>query len=667
MTRLAAGRRGAVLLLLLAGALPFANGLGSDFTYDDKAIVRDNPRIRSPETLGQLFETSYFGGPRGSGTAYRPVLLTSYAIGWWIHGERAAAFRAVNLALHLAATFLFWSLARRLVVGDGVALAAALLFAVHPLHVEAVTSLVGRGELLAAVFTLVFVHLALGSRGLPRGRAGRALGLAALAYLLGLLAKESAATAPLLAFLCFFRIAEGGPLRRARAALVGNLPVWAASASALAGYFGLRVWVLGGMLKSSGTGVFEVENPLAPLPAFARAGNAAAILFRYVGRFLLPFRLSADESAWSIRPAPAFSFVALGALALLVLAAAVALARPRSVAAFGFLFFLAAILPGSNLLFATGTIFAERLTYLPSAGLCLVVASALVPAADLAAAAPRRAAALAAVLFLFGARTAVRNLAWWNDERLFENSAAVSPESAKNRYNLGYIRAEALRFGEGRAAYARAVAIYPRYWDAWAGEGKCERELGRLADARRSYERSLAALSTYENGFFGLGLVAEDAGNLPEALAVYRRGLTKNPRSLPLAFRAASVASEIRDPPAEALWRSVLEAHPGSLPARFGFARWLAAAGRTDESRRELRRILTVSGYDAPALRFLAGLQAREGRTLSVALALEKTFRGTRFRGDLERLIDAKEKCPEYERRFATIRPYLTKLAPWAF
>ena len=664
MTRDAANRRGAVLLLAAACALPFANGLASDFTYDDKAIVRDNPRIRSPETLGQLSETSYVGGPRGSGTAYRPVLLTSFAVEWWIHGGRAVAFRAVNLALHLAATLMIWALFRRIHAGEAVALGGALLFAAHPLHVEAVTSLVGRAELLAAVLTLVFVHL-----GLRRREAGRRrrlpLLLAALAYLLALLSKESAATAPALAFLCFWRRAEGGPARRTRAALVENIPLWGASAAALVAYFGLRAWVLEGVLKAPGAGVFEVENPLAPLPALARAGNAAAILFRYVGRFLLPLRLSADESAWAIRPAPALSFLALGAGVLLLVATVAAIARPASLAAFGFLWFVVAMLPGSNLLFATGTIFAERLTYLPSAGLCVALASVLLPSAALAT--PARTTVLAAAVVLLSARTAVRNLAWWSDEALFENSAAVSPESAKNQYNLGYIRAERLRYHKGRAAYARAVAIYPRYWDAWAGEGKCERELGRLADARRSYERSLEALPTYENGFFGLGLVEEDSGRLAEALATYRRGLAKNPKSLPLAFRAATVASEMRDPAAEFLWKDALAGHPKSLPARFGYARWLAAEGRVAESRRELRRILSAAPYDAPALRFLADIQARDGRTLSAALALEKTFRGTRFRGDLKRLMDAAEKCPAYGRRFATIAPYLRKLAPWAF
>ena len=63
------------LLLLGACALAYANGLTGAFTYDDKAIVRDNVRLRSPERVVDLFTTQYFGGPTGTGTAYRPLLL----------------------------------------------------------------------------------------------------------------------------------------------------------------------------------------------------------------------------------------------------------------------------------------------------------------------------------------------------------------------------------------------------------------------------------------------------------------------------------------------------------------------------------------------------------------------------------------------------------------
>ncbi|HTO87390.1 MAG TPA: hypothetical protein VMR54_07655 [Thermoanaerobaculia bacterium] len=656
-----------VLLLIAACLIPFANGLSGDFTYDDKAIVRDNARVHSPSMAGQIFETSYFGGSRGSGTAYRPLLLLSYAVQWWIHGKRVVLFHAVNVLLHGAATFLLWALWRRLRIPGPASYTAALLFAVHPIHVEAVTSLVGRGETQSAVLSLAYLHCAL---SLWEHRRRRALWISAgvLLYFSALLTKESAATAPALAFLCFFWRAEGRVARRMWEALGRGLPLFVASAAALAVDFALRGWVLGGFIKAGETGIFEVENPLAALSAAARIGNACAILLRYSGRILLPLRLSADESAWSIRPAGAVSILSIGAVLLLGLACAAALTRPGDPGAFGILFFVVAVLPASNLLFPIGTLFAERVVYLPSAGFCLILGALLTGSAERwRAVSTARLGSLAAAVLLLSIRTAARDTVWSTDEALFENSARVAPESAKNHYNLGYIRAEHLRFREGLEAYRRATQIYPKYWDAWAGKGRCERELGLLAAAKQSYERSLAYLPTYENGFFGLGLVLEDQGRDPEALAVYRRGLVKNMRSLPLAFRMATVESRLDDPAAGKSWKRVLTDHPESLPARFGYAVWLRSRSDVESSRRELRRILAAAPFDAQALRLLAEENAATGRGFGAALAREKVFRATRSSGDLLLLLEAARREPAYRRRFEGLRSWLEKLSPWAF
>src|SRR6266508_5933148 len=70
-------QRAETVLLLAACLVCYANGLTGNFTYDDKAIVRDDVRVHSPSGFGTIFTTPYFGGPRGLGTGYRPLLLLS--------------------------------------------------------------------------------------------------------------------------------------------------------------------------------------------------------------------------------------------------------------------------------------------------------------------------------------------------------------------------------------------------------------------------------------------------------------------------------------------------------------------------------------------------------------------------------------------------------------
>src|SRR5215831_4152851 len=186
-------------LLLATCAVVYANGTVGAFTYDDKAIVRDNTRIRSPETWKEIFTTPYFRGKRGTGSNYRPALLLSFAVQWWIHGKSALAFHVVNVALHVAVTLVLASLFLRIGIPPPVASAAALLFAVHPVHVEAVTSLVGRGEVQSALFALLYLHCAVTWAGfeIRDSRLGRlsTLLIALPCYAGSVLTKESGAIA----------------------------------------------------------------------------------------------------------------------------------------------------------------------------------------------------------------------------------------------------------------------------------------------------------------------------------------------------------------------------------------------------------------------------------------------------------------------------------------
>jgi tetratricopeptide (TPR) repeat protein len=603
----------AALVLAAACSLAYANGLTGAFVYDDKAIVRDNLRIRSPENVDELFTKEYFGGPPGTGTSYRPILLLSFAVQWWIRGADPVAFHAVNLALHVLVTLLLARLWLRVGLSPPVAAGAALLFAVLPIHVEAVTGLVGRGETLASLLVLVSLLAALGAAE-PVGVGARAARwAAALAlYALANLTKESAVVAPALLFVLLAFVAEGGLAARIGSAWRRGWPYYAGAAAVLLGVFRMRDAVLGGPIHARSTGIFEVENPLAPLPPAARAANACLVLFRYIARMALPLRLSSDESAWSIRPAGPrdFAFWAAPILLAALLAAATSRLSRRSPPALGFLFLVLAWLPASNLFFPTGTIFAERLAYLPSAGFCLAAASWIAGRAPgFESLSRRRAAVLVAVALAYAARSFARNPVWASDEALFTDMVRVSPRSAKAHYDFAYMSSDLKRWRPALEHYEKAIEIYPRYWDAWAGKGRAERALGLTEASERSYAKALEIVPTYENGFFGLGLAREERGDRRGAEEAYRNGLRHNPQSLPLAYRMALLFSAEDRPTAPYAWRRALAIAPGNLPTRLGYADWLAAAGRRDEALAEVRETLRRSPRYGPALEKLAELE----------------------------------------------------------
>jgi protein O-mannosyl-transferase len=650
------------VLVAVACAVVYANGTTGTFTYDDKAIVRDNTRIRSPGTWREMLTTPYFGGKRGSGSNYRPALLLSFAVQCWIHGKSALAFHIVNVALHAAATLVLAALFLRVGIPPPAAGAAGLLFAVHPLHVEAVTSLVGRGEVQSALFTLLYLHCALtwagrGARDAGRGRTTSLL-LAPLCYAGAVLSKESGAVAPALAVLLLTFVAQGSLARRLGAAVVRAWPLLMLSVGVLLAVFRLRQWVLGGALRSSSSGIFEVENALAPLPFAARVVNACLIFFRYLGRCAVPLHLSADESAWSIRPLPALSPWTLAAAILLLLLIVAALARlsSGSAVALGFLFFALALLPTGNLLFPIGTVFAERLAYLPSAGICLAAGSLFgrgVPD-GFPLSVPRR-RALGAILVLLSLRSVVRNAAWWTDVGLFQNLIATAPESAKAHYDLAYAAADRERDALALAEYDRAIALYHDYWDAWAGQGRVQKHMGLLSEAEWSYEKSIEIFPSYENGYFGLANVREARGNDAGAEAAYREGLEKVPRSLPLAYHLALLSGRLGRPEAAADWRRALEAGGDLCSVRNDYALWLLGRGKAeaalDEARKTLRRLPACT----EAWRVTARIASEHGRPFAAALALEKSFRISRSEEDRVALSRAAASSAEYRRRFAEL------------
>lgn len=168
--------------LSLFAAIVFANALSNGFVLDDRGILLGNPLVQQLGQSWRAFAMPYWPEALGAGQ-YRPLGILGFAIDWRLSGGDPAWFHAVNVAWHALATFLVWRLARELMMPAG-AIACAALFAVHPVHVEAVANVVGRLECMAAVF-------ALGALLAHRKSSWLALPLFALA----LLSKENAIVA----------------------------------------------------------------------------------------------------------------------------------------------------------------------------------------------------------------------------------------------------------------------------------------------------------------------------------------------------------------------------------------------------------------------------------------------------------------------------------------
>ncbi len=500
--------------IAVLAALPYLNGLRGDFVFDDVDVVRDNPVVqRGP--AWRVFTTVY-----QPGALYRPLTMLSYVANARVD-RGPIGFHAVNLVLHVVVALAFYALALALLTDSRAAWIAAGLFAVHPVHTEAVSGIVGRAELLAALAALGALLAMVRALPLSGGPRHRWMAVSLGAFAIGLLCKESAFTTIGLVLVVHWRVAPRDDLRRRAAVLAPYVLVGVA-------YLALRLLVVGAFgLPASAD---ALDNPLAHVDAATRVRTALVVLWDYLAMLIAPVRLSCDYSfnqvplqlSW-LGPRVLAAATLLGGLA----AAALALWRRRPELTTAAALFAIPLALTANLLFPIGTIKAERLLYLPSAGACLIAGWLL---ARWAGQRPRGArVAVAALLILLGARTWVRNDDWHDARTLYAAAVRAAPDSAKAHHNLAVALQRAGDYDGAVAHYARALSIYPDYAAAAFGIGHVATLRGDDETALHWYQAALKRDGEFAKADLQLGMLYQRRLDYPAAEAAFAAGLESEP------------------------------------------------------------------------------------------------------------------------------------------
>jgi tetratricopeptide (TPR) repeat protein len=453
------------------------NSFRAELLLDNQPIILQDPRLRAVawQNVEDIF-THHYWWPSLESHLYRPLTTLTYWVDYAVlgHRESPAGYHAVNLVLHWVNAVLACSLVRSTTSRPMAALAAAAIFASHPLTVESVTNIVGRADLLAAMSVMGGLLL---YRRFQRSwgwrRAASLAGLGA-AYLAGVFFKESAVVLPGIMLVHDAAFPRGSAPTGPAGVRQWWAGVWPAYAGMLPGLAAL-LWARWIMFRDSPLfGQFASDNPIAIAPVWTGVMTAVKVAGYYLALMVWPARLSCDYSyndvtlvGWTLASGQdPHAWAALAVLAGLAVVAAVAWRRDRAVVFFlGFA--AAAFLPTSNLLFPIGTIMAERLMYLPLVGMTaaavLVAAAAGRRVSDALPERSRRAAGIAAgaaVALVIGAliaRTVVRNEDWTSGRRLWSASASAAPGSIKVHRALAALAMASDQSGE-RADEALAIA-----------------------------------------------------------------------------------------------------------------------------------------------------------------------------------------------------------------
>jgi tetratricopeptide (TPR) repeat protein len=480
--------------LMLAVFAIYAQTGSFDFiNWDDPQYVTANPQVQA----GLTWDSIKWAITAIVSTNWMPVTLFSHMLDCELFHTRAGMHHLHNMLLHLIATLLLFASLKRATGTRWPSAFAALLFAVHPLHVESVAWIAERKDVLSASFWFLALYLYI--RYSERPSAGR-YSLVLIAFALGLMAKPMLVTFP-----CTLILLDVWPLRRISAASWGRL---------IAEKIPMFLMSLG---ASSVT--YHVQNTV-PYPLPMRLANAVVAYAVYIGQFMLPVRLGV---LYIYREAPTLWQTVGAAVLLLAITAGVIWQRKaRPYLAVGWFWYLGTLVPVIGLVQVGVQSHADRYMYVPMVGLLVMIAWG---GADLIANRPAfktgiaTAAALAGIAYT--AMAYVQTEYWQNAGLLFAHDLEFTEGNFIAELQLGNYLMDSHRGLEAIPHFEAAVRYDPQYGEAENNIGMILAAIpGRIQEGILHFEAALRARPNLPEAHYNLALaLLQLPGREDEAIA----------------------------------------------------------------------------------------------------------------------------------------------------
>ncbi|XP_055506292.1 protein O-mannosyl-transferase TMTC1 isoform X2 [Leucoraja erinacea] len=542
------------LLAALCAAAAYCNGLPGELVHDDVWAIINNPDLRASAPLRGIFSNDFWGrsmGDNSSHKSYRPLCILTFKLNILLGGMTPLYFHMVNVGLHCAVTSLLLHTCDKAVFRDTrPALLAALLFAVHPVHTEAVTGIVGRADVLACVLYLLTFLSYLRSvncndvgESFPPTSSPVYLLLSLFFGTCAMLVKETGITVfgvcliYDLLILCSKRLLTSLPAERTRGLLKISAP-YLKRAVLVTLYVLLilffRVWIMAGSMPNFS----EQDNPASFSPHLLTRFLTYSYLLTFNAWLLLaPITLCYDwqvgsiplvESLWDGRNVATVVF----GLAMVLLTRNCLLSllkQEHREVLVGLLFLVFPFIPASNLFFRVGFVVAERVLYMPSMGYCILVAHGL---NRLCGVLSRWGASVVTVstllvLGLFFWKTLRQNEVWLSREALFRSGVQTLPLNAKVHYNYANFLKDHGRYDEAVYHYKTALRLYPRHASALNNLGTLTKD---VPEAEDHYRQALKLNPQHNRALFNLGNLLKSQKKLLEAEQLLRDSVRSGPQ-----------------------------------------------------------------------------------------------------------------------------------------
>uniref|UniRef100_A0A5F8HDI2 dolichyl-phosphate-mannose--protein mannosyltransferase n=1 Tax=Monodelphis domestica TaxID=13616 RepID=A0A5F8HDI2_MONDO len=606
----------AKLLVAFVSFVCFAHSYDGDFVFDDSEAIVNNKDLRAETPLGDLWQHDFWGSKLSSNTShksYRPLTVLTFRINYYLSGGfYPVSFHIVNILLHCSISVLmidvfsilfgglqYTSKGKRLNLAPKSSLLAALFFAVHPVHTECVAGIVGRADLLGALFFLLsFLGYCQAFR--ESNKEGTQFStfwvlLSILLSAVAMLCKEQGIT--VLGFNAVFDALVIGKLNileiiqkvRHKDKSLENIG-WLKNGGLL---FRMTLLFSGGATilymrwRIMGTGppaFTEVDNPASFADSiFVRAINYNYYYSLNAWLLLCPWWLCFDWSMGCIpliKSVSDWRIIALAALwfcliGLICQALCSEDSHKRRILTLGLGFLIIPFLPASNLFFRVGFVVAERVIYLPSIGYCVLLTYGF---GILSKHTKKK------VHYNVG-----KNLADQGDQtaaiRYYREAVRLNPKYVHAMNNLGNILKERNELQEAEELLSLAVQIQPDFAAAWMNLGIVQNSLRRFGEAERSYWTAIKYRRKYPDCYYNLGRLYADLNRPLDALNAWRNATFLKPEHT-LAWNNMIILLDNTGnlAQAEAVGREALELIPHDHSIMFSLANVLGKSQKYKES-----------------------------------------------------------------------------------
>lgn len=506
------------LLIAAIAFLVYANSLGNGFVVDDHSVILNNPVLRdSPLSLFSRIDTT---DENQLLPYYRPLTYLTYQLELHLHNFNPFLVRLANILLHSANASLVYLLARSFFSNRSYALLAALLFALHPLHSEAVDYNSARNTLLSCFFILAayLVH----RKSIIRSSIPPVF-FAVILYLAALFSKEtSVAILPFILVLEISKLQIKHSGERIRS-IIRLLPYMVATLF----YFILR-WQALSPLGIQNT-LLPGINPTEQIQSLYATSDLATRLLQNI--YIIPRYLAMvfNPTALSHRyvvPADLFAHWLLLSIAWTCIVAGVVwlLTRGRTAASlFGLAWLILFWLPTCGIIYFPSAPLADRFLYAPAIGLWLIVVDQLqrfIP--DSGTIRKRLTIAAVFVLCVLAGLTVKRNMDWKSDTTLNIRMVRQYPENPHGHLFMGSAYIGSNNLEEGEREYKKALELDPTLTSAYTPLGYIRMRMEDFEGALFYYTKALSSSPNDRDALINSALALEKLGRIKEAFEAYK-------------------------------------------------------------------------------------------------------------------------------------------------